>query len=296
MAAIDFSQHALCFRAVGSGIPIAALHGSAATARQWAPLSAYLGDEFRIIAPDMPGYGGSPAWAADHLDSDEAGPVSSIARRVSALLRSCGRPVHIVGHSAGGNIALAIALSYPDLVASLTLIEPVAFHLLASSDPADIALYREIQCLAGTIAADLANGDPQSGMARFIDFWNGDGAWERMPAGQQDNLAAQTGQVVGDFTAAFSQEWPIAELRSVSAPVHLVMGLRSQAVTMRITELIAESINDAALSMVADGGHMMPMTHPAEISRIIENHVWRSAKHAIHAAGHPKNKQPAVAA
>ncbi len=277
MPALDFNQHALSFRAVGSGIPIAALHGSASTAKQWAPLSAHLGDDFRIIAPDMPGYGGSAAWTAEHSGSDEFGGVTGAAERISALLGSCGYPVHIVGHSAGGNVALAVAMSRPDLVASLTLIEPVAFHLLASSGPADLKLYRQIECLAGVMGASLADGYPQSGMARFVDFWNGDGAWEQMPVDRRAKLAAQAGQVIGDFAAAFAQDWPVARLRTMEMPVHLVMGLRSPAASLRITEIIAETIDHASLSMIPDAGHMMPLTHPAEINLIVERHVRRSA-------------------
>ena len=277
MSALDFSQHALSFRAVGSGIPIAALHGSAATAKQWAPLSAQLADDFRIIAPDMPGYGGSAAWTADHTRDGEFGAVAGAAERISALLGSCGHPAHVIGHSAGGNVALAVAMSRPDLVASLTLIEPVAFHLLASSGSADRKLYREIGCLAGVMGASLADGCPHAGMHRFVNFWNGDGTWEQMSVQRRCNLAAQAGQVIGDFAAAFAQTWPVEKLKALAMPVQLVMGLQSPAASLRITEIIAETIDQATLSMIPNAGHMMPVTHPAEINRIIETHVRRSA-------------------
>ena len=296
MTAIDFSRHGLSFRAIGSGIPIAALHGSAATARQWAPLSAHLGDDFRIIAPDMPGYGGSSAvqaGEADHAGPDAAGDA---ACRVAALLRSCGRPVHLVGHSAGGNVALAIAMRRPDLVASLTLIEPVTFHLLAASGSADMRMYWEIECLAGVVNAALADGMPESGMARFMDFWNGDGSWARMPARSRAKLAALAGQVAADFAAAFDQDWPAARLGTLSVPVHLVMGLQSPVVTMRITEIIAEAIEHASLTMIADAGHMMPTTHSAAINRIVERHVRRSEGYTVDAAGPETNGQSSVAA
>ena len=277
MPALDFNQHKLSFRAVGSGIPIAALHGSAATAKQWAPLSAHLADDFRIIAPDMPGYGGSAAWTGDQTGYGEFGAVAGAAERISALLGSCGQPAHVVGHSAGGNVALALAMSRPDLVASLTLIEPVSFHLLASSGSADRKLYQQIDCLAGVMGASLADGCPHAGMARFVDFWNGEGTWEHMPVQRRQNLAAQAGQVIGDFAAAFVQNWPAERLKALDIPVQLVMGLQSPAESLRITEIIAETIDHATLSMIPDAGHMIPVTHPAEISRIIESHVKRTA-------------------
>ena len=291
MAAIDFDQHALCFRALGSGAPVVALHGSAATARQWASLSEHLGNDFRIIAPDMPGYGESHAWTPIGSASSNAGAGQDTTERVTALVQTIGRPVHLVGHSAGGVVALEIALERPDLVSSLTLIEPVVFHLLAGSDRVDRSSYREINCLAGVMGAALADGDPEIGMARFVDFWNGDGAWARMPAGRRVKLTGQAGQVVSDFASAFGRQWPISALKSLVAPVRLLMGLRSPAIAMRITELLAETIANAELSLVPEAGHMMPVTHPSLVGKIIERHV-RQAEASHVRAWHARRDAP----
>ena len=305
MSAVDCGQHRLSFRAVGSGIPVAALHGSAATARQWAPLSAHLGDGFRIIAPDMPGYGGSAEFSGQ--GGSAAGParisaaqgsgcLQATADRVSALLSGCGRPVHLVGHSAGGAVALKTALVRPDLVASLTLIEPVVFHLLAGAGPDELRLYREIHCLAGIMGAALADDDPAAGMARFVDFWSGDGAWAAMPAKRRAGLARQCGQVAGDFPASFDEHWPPATLKQLAVPVQLMMGLRSPTVTMRITEILSETIADAALTMLPDAGHMAPLTHPALIGSLIERHVRRSETASTRPTPHSSSEKPLFAA
>ena len=47
------------FREQGQGAPVVALHGSASNAKQWRGLMDYLKGRFRVIAPDLPGYGKS---------------------------------------------------------------------------------------------------------------------------------------------------------------------------------------------------------------------------------------------
>src|SRR3546814_1285704 len=82
--------------------------------------------------PDLPGYG--RAGFRGRVRDDSA----SLAGDAAAVLRTPGVPTgigapafHLVGHSYGGAVPLKIALSQPQRVLSLTLIEPVLFHLLA---------------------------------------------------------------------------------------------------------------------------------------------------------------------
>ena len=249
-------------------IPVAALHGSAASGRQWDGLAAHLGAEIRFVAPDLPGYGGSAAWPADNCASLQAK-----ADRVSALLVACGRPVHLVGHSAGGAVAVKIALGRPELVASLTLIEPVLFHLLGGAGRGEKMLMQEVALLAGIINASVADGNPALGMAHFVNFWNGKGYWASLPAGKRIRLAAQCGQIVNDFAAAFAEDWPLAAASELAMPVQLIMGLQSPLASLRVTEMLAETIDNARLMVVPDAGHMAPFTHASIVNPMIARHV-----------------------
>ena len=95
-------------------------------------------------------------------------------------------PIHLVGHSYGGAVALRFAMQQPERLRSLVLIEPVAFHLLRDEapDPANRHLFGEVTELAGLVSpAPLPSGDYRCAMARFVDYWNGEGAWLRIEAG-----------------------------------------------------------------------------------------------------------------
>jgi pimeloyl-ACP methyl ester carboxylesterase len=142
---------------LATATPVLALHSSAATGGQWKALAQKLGSERPVFTPDLPGYGRAAFRDAARDDS------ASLAGDAAAVLHALGGKApafHLVGHSYGGAVALKIALCQPQRVLSLTLIEPVLFHLLplGGSDE-DMRLYRSIlgvrDRLRGAVAAGL---------------------------------------------------------------------------------------------------------------------------------------------
>jgi 3-oxoadipate enol-lactonase len=114
MAAVGFAA-ALGFDERGSGRPIILLHGSPFDRRMWAPQLAGLSGEFRIVAPDLPGYGSSPLRAATMT-------MRAFADAVVELLDALGidRAV-VVGLSMGGLVAMELALGRPERVEGVVL-------------------------------------------------------------------------------------------------------------------------------------------------------------------------------
>lgn len=262
-------------------IPVVALHGSIATGRQWAGLAAYLDGEFLFHAPDVPGYG-----SAAGCDLTGGDTMAERVDRMAALILACGRPVHLVGHSAGGGIALKLALARPELVASLTLIEPVVFHLLGQAGPADRILLEDMQSVAATMRRSIEAGNPALGMAHFVNFWNGRGYWTSLPAETRIRLAGQCRQVVEDFRAAFAEDWPLSTVGDLAMPVQLIMGLQSPPPALRVTEMLAETIDRARLAVIPDAGHMSPFSHPSAVHPMIVRHVRLAEAGCFEPNGH----------
>jgi esterase len=91
------------------------VHGLTGAAANWVELAALLARRFRLIAPELPGHGGSaPLPAAPNLDA-YADRVRLVAEREGAV------PAAYVGHSLGGLVALRLALRHPEAVGSLVL-------------------------------------------------------------------------------------------------------------------------------------------------------------------------------
>jgi pimeloyl-ACP methyl ester carboxylesterase len=80
----------------------------------------------RVLAPDLIGYGQSGRWPEGRVYEADAD-----IRVIMELAGRAGGPVHLVGHSYGAAMALEAArLLGSGRVRGMTLIEPVAFHLL----------------------------------------------------------------------------------------------------------------------------------------------------------------------
>ncbi|HVO51170.1 MAG TPA: alpha/beta fold hydrolase, partial [Thermoanaerobaculia bacterium] len=96
-AAVDgLSLH---YATAGKGPVVILMHGYAETSRMWWPIIPTLAERFTVIAPDLPGIGGS-AIPGDGLD------VKTAAVRLHALARSLGVPkARVVGHDIGLMVA-----------------------------------------------------------------------------------------------------------------------------------------------------------------------------------------------
>ena len=121
---------------------VIALHRSGSDAGQWRMLAEALGDEYELIAPEHYGSESAGPW-----NPSEPFALADEAARTIALIDDTDRKVHLVGHSYGGAVALHVALARPERIASLTLYEPSAFHLLRQLGHAAAAL-AEIRALA----------------------------------------------------------------------------------------------------------------------------------------------------
>ncbi|HWH30277.1 MAG TPA: alpha/beta hydrolase, partial [Mycobacteriales bacterium] len=99
----------------GDGTPVLLLHGVPETSSCWSRLMPVLADGRRVLAPDLPGLGGS----------SYSGPydVPSLVDQLAALVdgETGGRAVDVVGHDWGGSLALGLAGARPDLVRRLVV-------------------------------------------------------------------------------------------------------------------------------------------------------------------------------
>lgn len=103
----------------GKGDVLVLLHGFSANKDNWIRIGKYLTPYFRVIAPDLPGFGESS------LDPDGDYSIGIQVERVKAFIRALGiKSFHLGGSSMGGSIAGAYAAMYPDDLKSLLLISP----------------------------------------------------------------------------------------------------------------------------------------------------------------------------
>jgi pimeloyl-ACP methyl ester carboxylesterase len=224
----------------GKGEPVVYLHGSIGQKNQWGEAYSQLADGFRFVAPDLIGYGNTSNW-----DAPRSMSLADEARNVAALINDIGQPVHLVGHSYGGAVALHLALHSPLLVDSLTLIEPVAFNVLNSTDAEANGCLQEVRNLANDAIVFWHKGEKEHAARRFVDYWNKPGAFDQLPTLHQQKIQSQMGKVAADFKAIFAETWSLEDYKSIQHPTRIMCGTRSPQPVRLISRLIASVLDNA---------------------------------------------------
>jgi pimeloyl-ACP methyl ester carboxylesterase len=137
------------------GAPVLlALHGITASRRYWTPAILSLARRFRVLIPDLPGFGESPKPWVDYTTGFFVESLLGFLEQHS----EAGQPVRIVGHSLGAVLAVELAARHPGRVAALVLLnvprfgDPDSAHrILLDGSPS----YRSILAL-NSLAANWA--------------------------------------------------------------------------------------------------------------------------------------------
>ncbi len=253
----------------GSGTPVLLLHCAGSTGDRWAALAKRLAPRFRVVTPDIAGWGKSgPA-------TDAPQTLESEAARLADLMASFDMPYHLVGHSMGGAVALRLALMQRARVKSLTLVEPVLFHLLRDGDETDRALFAEPAALAETMRQGARTGaaDSEAAMRAFVDYWNGPGAFDAMDPAWRETVRLHADTVAANFDALERATFPLHAVRAIAAPTLMMVGSATRPSAERIVSKLFDVLPLAALATVHGAGHMLPFTHAEPVNNRIVAHI-----------------------
>jgi pimeloyl-ACP methyl ester carboxylesterase len=258
---------------VGTGEPVLFLPGWGLTARSYlAALLPLAQNGLRVIAPSLPGFGSSTPLGLQ-------APLAAYARRVVALLDVLDpeHPVFATGHSFGGGVALKVAQLRPDLVRSLTVVNPVG------GAPDRRGLKRASYLgwsLASTVAA-LPRSRPHYVDPRQV---------ARLAADLVPNLtrrplrALATGAIA--LTAQLADE--ARQLADTGMPVLYVWGDRDRLILPG--EL--QGLGGPESTEIVAGGHGWVITHPEDFAETLHESLAVHALLELEERGTP----PAVAA
>jgi len=252
---------AIAYDDAGQGPVIVLVHGSPGTSRAWQPVAERLAPRFRVIAPNLPGYGGTTRPAGE-----EPGDSSYAAGLIEALIAEVGAPAVLAGHSYGGAVALVTTLRGRVKPRGLALFEPVAIPVLAAVGETEA--FAAARALFEGYCASFERGDP--GAVRImVDYWFGAGALDQMPAPMREFLVAHTGHNVRDVRATFRDPYSAAALRGLTMPVLCALGSRSPAMMGKIVEAIASHVPRGIIKRIEKANHAMTTTHADAVAALI---------------------------
>jgi pimeloyl-ACP methyl ester carboxylesterase len=223
---------------------IVLVHGSMDRSAGLLRLSRRLDDAFHVVRLDRRGYGRSQQVGPPWTISANVGDVEALAERLGATSVRC-----VVGHSLGGDVALALAERRPDLVEAVVVYEtPLSWLDWWPRDSAG--------------AAAVAASSPDDAAEAFMRRLVGDVVWERLPPAKQAERRSEGAAMVEEL-ADLRREAPWS---SIEVPVLALCGEHGRAHHRRGTDWLGATLPDCRVVTVPGAGHAGPHTHPSAVA------------------------------
>lgn len=259
-----FAAH---YTEAGKGETVVLLHAGGTSSAHWRKIAPQLQGRFRVVAPDLIGFGETGSWSGEReLTHDDQ---AALVRGVIEL--GLAGPVHVVGHSYGGAVAVRLALNYPELVKSLFLIEPVLSPLLRQAG--EDKLFEAERSLANAFIADYEAGRSASAWRRFIDHHNGDGTWESLSGNARYRFLSMTRETADAYRSNLNNPTTLYDLRALTMPTLVACGARTTETYRLICRILRGRIPGCATLDVEGAAHMSRLSHPEQIADAIEAHA-----------------------
>jgi pimeloyl-ACP methyl ester carboxylesterase len=242
-----------------------ALHCSLARSSAWSGMASRLADRVTMTAIDLPGHGQSPDW-------DGVEDYTALCARVGSAFIT--EPVDLIGHSGGAVAAMQIALARPEMVRTLTLVEPVLFAAAADTPEG-----REHEAAMVPVWESEQAGDRNGAAAHFTGLWGTGKAWRDLDPRQRQYISDRIHLIRAGMPGLLHDSGNIlgpGRLESLSMPVMLISGAASPPVIHTIAERIAARLPDVGVAEVPGAGHMLPITHPDPVAGVVAANLDRA--------------------
>ncbi|KAE8765597.1 alpha/beta fold hydrolase [Georgenia thermotolerans] len=261
----DFTIH---YVEAGQGHPVVLLHGGGPGATGWSnysPNIEALSEHFRVIAPDMPGWGDSSEADFATLDHVEA---------AIQLLDSLGiDKAAFVGNSMGGHTSLRLAVEHPERVSHLITMGPpiqMAPFLFGATGPSE-----GIKIMYGTYV------DPSPEMfKRLVEIMTFDNARFATPElmAERTQAALKRPEHLANVAKVIpSAPIPIwvdhTKLGDITAPALLIHGRDDRVTTFEGSLYLAARIPNSRAHIINRCGHWAQLEHADEFNRLVTDFV-----------------------
>jgi len=258
-------QPDLYYEDIGDGVPILLIHPAGATASTWGAVPKELARFGRVITYDRRGYartGGAPVHSIATHTADAA-----------ALLEHLHvPPAVVVGTSAGGSIAIDLAIRRADLVQAVVSHEAawrVARHLPTASQAATFAKI-------GWLALIGRYSDATEALLRFVySYPDGGTAWDWFPEEWRRVARENARPALADFRNSIGNYPTPADLATIHAPVVCSYGTRSVDGIIPLTHALAAAIPTARVQRIEGAGHAAPFDATENFVQLIEDMTSR---------------------
>ncbi|MEP0133105.1 alpha/beta hydrolase [Eudoraea sp.] len=255
----------------GKGDPIILVHGGLGDYRTWGAQMDTFAQNHRAIA-----YSRRFAYPNNQIigDSSDYSGISH-EKDLAELVKSLNLgPVHLVGHSGGGRVALLTTLDHPELVRSLTLGEPALMSMLENVPGGD-TMPNKLGKAWELMTEEFKNNNNEKAVTIFIGAVTDDSLYfSKLPKRDQ--------KIMMDNTLDF-RESPIRkssrrsitcdDLKKIKAPVLLLKGDISPLFLTSMVDELDRCLRDKELVTLPNTSHGLPFENPAEFNKIVLGYI-----------------------
>lgn len=231
----------------GKGSCLLLVHGFPLSRGVWSKQVEVFKSSYRVIAPDLRGFGESAA-------TDGPVTMNRFAEDLHALVEHLGAgPALLVGHSMGGYVALAFARAFPECVRGLVLVGTKAGRDTAEAAVARRALAERVRVEGPSVVVDamapkmLSEGNSDRTMAAAVRGF-------MTPA----NPEGLRGALLGMAERPDARSW----LETMQMPVLVIAGLEDAIIPPRESQAMAKAIHGAQLRLIPEAGHLVAFEQP----------------------------------
>jgi pimeloyl-ACP methyl ester carboxylesterase len=234
---------------------IVLLHGSATGSSSWDQVAGALASSgASVFAPDMLGYGRSPAPTSSYGIEEEVTHLSRLLNRHNV------GTLHLVAHSLGSLIGLHLRRELGARVNRMTLIEPVLVSVLR--ERGEDAAYAEMEEQYWRFMN--LSADHEAAAHFFVDHWSGTGAWDSIGKRARAMITSLVPKLRLEMTATRSDTTKLASLADSPPTTAILVGEKTLLAPRAVARQLGPAL-EATTVVVSGAAHMIPITHPQAV-------------------------------
>lgn len=263
----------LAYLEQGQGPPLVLVHGTLVDARYWAAQVEQCAAHYRVIAVSLRHHYPN-ASAGDLADYGLRAHVADVATLLQTLAME---PVHLVGHSSGGFIALLLTHDYPGLVRSLVLEEPALLEGLITNaqEKAEAEPFlASTGPMAQEVIAQLDAGNREGAIRTFIEWALGPGVYDQSPDAFRALWMDNVHTLKRTLTSApepFTRE----DAGILGVPTLLVGGDASPRLFPLMMNGLQSCLRTVERVTIPRASHAVHVDNPADFNRVVLEFIGR---------------------